>query len=120
LRPTIFVTFVATIEALPPLLTCGFALPADPGPPKGGVSGLCPVGYGLFTADPKTRHDRVGAVKDNRPANAQDDLKTLLIVIRDACERHGADGLAAKRPGPFQAARYGRVGEAKNRSGTLP
>ena len=77
-------------------------------------------GYVLFTAEPKTRHDRADAVKDSGLANMQDDLKALLIIILDVYKRHGEHELAAKKLGQFLTARYGSVGEAKNRLGGLP
>ena len=74
----------------------------------------------LFTTDPKTRHDRADAVKGESFAEIQDDLKELLINILDAYERNGEHELATTKLGQFLTARYGSVGEAKNRLGGLP
>ncbi len=74
----------------------------------------------LFTTDPKTRHDRADAVKGESFAEIQDDLKELLISILDAYERNGEHELATTKLGQFLTARYGSVGEAKNRVGGLP
>ena len=78
------------------------------------------LGYVLFTTDPKTRHDRADAVKGDSFAEIQDDLKELLINILDAYERNGEHELATTKLGQFLTARYGSVGEAKNRLGGLP
>ncbi|MCL1630165.1 hypothetical protein M3N55_15695, partial [Roseibaca sp. V10] len=78
------------------------------------------LGYVMFTNDPKTRHDRADAVKHSGLANLQEDMKALLIIILDAYERHGEHELATTKLGQFLAARYGSVGEAKNRLGGLP
>lgn len=78
------------------------------------------LGYVLFTTDPKTRHDRADAVKGERFGEFQGDLKELLISILDAYERNGEDELATTKLGQFLTARYGSVGEAKNRLGGLP
>jgi type I restriction enzyme R subunit len=78
------------------------------------------LGYVMFTNDPKTRHDRADAVKHSGLANLQEDMKALLIIILDAYERHGEHELATTKLGQFLTARYGSVGEAKNRLGGLP
>ena len=78
------------------------------------------LGYVLFTTDPKTRHDRADAVRGEDLADAQDELKDLLISILDAYERNGEHELAGTKLGQFLTARYGSVGEAKNRLGGLP
>ncbi|MCL1628157.1 hypothetical protein M3N55_05380, partial [Roseibaca sp. V10] len=78
------------------------------------------LGYVMFTNDPKTRHDRADAVKHSGLANLQEDMKALLIIILDAYERHGEHELASTKLGQFLTARYGSVGEAKNRLGGLP
>ncbi len=78
------------------------------------------LGYVLVTTDPKTRHDPADAVRGNDLAEAQHELKSPLISILDAYERNGAGELATKKLGQFLTARYGSVGEAKNRRGGLP
>ena len=78
------------------------------------------LGYVLFTPDPKTRHDRADAVKGESFAEIQSDLKEMLISILDAYERNGEDELATTKLGQFLTARYGSVGEARNRLGSLP
>ena len=78
------------------------------------------LGYILFTTDPKTRHDRANAVRGKDLADAQHELKDLLISILDAYEQNGEHELAGTKLGQFLTARYGSFGEAKNRLGGLP
>lgn len=78
------------------------------------------LGYILFTHPPKTRHDRASTLKGDELASDKDDLKELLISILDAYEANGESELAAQKLGQFLTARYGSVGEAKTRLGSLP
>ena len=59
-------------------------------------------------------------MKGESLAEMQDDLNELLISILDAYERDGEHELATTKLGQFMTARYGSIGEAKNRPGGLP
>lgn len=78
------------------------------------------LGYVLFTNDPKTRHDRASFVKNTKLNTVQEDLKNLLVNILDAYEKNGESELANEKLSQYIMARYGSVGEAKERLGDLP
>ncbi|WFE74240.1 EcoAI/FtnUII family type I restriction enzme subunit R [Roseinatronobacter sp. S2] len=79
------------------------------------------LAYVLFTLEPKTRHDRADAVRQqDTQADAREDIKALLITILNAYEAHGEKELASDKLGQFLTARFGSVGEAKAQLGDLP
>jgi len=76
--------------------------------------------YVLFTLEPKTRHDRAAAVRQDTQTETKEDLKALLMTMLSAYEAHGGRELPTDERGEFLTARYGSVGEAKARLGGLP
>lgn len=78
------------------------------------------LGYILFTNPPKTRHDRADNVRTTGMADADGDMKELLLAILQEYEKSGESELATKKLGTFLKARYGSVSEGKSKLGGLP
>ena len=76
-------------------------------------------GYLLFLKDPKTRSDRASSVSASDLAQNQEELRGLLIGILEAYETSGESELANGKLEKFLMARFGSVGEAKARLGSL-
>ncbi|MFK7791800.1 MAG: type I restriction-modification enzyme R subunit C-terminal domain-containing protein, partial [Devosiaceae bacterium] len=77
------------------------------------------LSYILFTHEPKTRHERAEHVRSDGLADAEGDMKALLLAILNAYEERGEAELATKKLGTFLTARYGSVSEGKVRLGGL-
>lgn len=78
------------------------------------------LSYILFTNPPKTRHERADSVRSAGLAEADADMKSLLLAILGAYEARGESELATKKLGTFLTARYGSVNEGKAKLGGLP
>ena len=78
------------------------------------------LSYVLFTNPPKTRHDRADSVREGGVAEADVDMKDLLLAILSAYETRGESELATKKLVSFMTARFGSVSEGKARLGGLP
>ena len=78
------------------------------------------LSYVLFTNPPKTRHERADSVRSEGIAQADGDMKELLLAILGAYEARGESELATKKLGTFLTARYGSVSEGKAKLGGLP
>ena len=78
------------------------------------------LSYVLFTNPPKTRHDRADSVRVSSVANADNEMKDLLLAILSAYELRGESELATKKLTSFLTARFGSVSEGKTKLGGLP
>jgi type I restriction enzyme R subunit len=78
------------------------------------------LSYVLFTNPPKTRHDRADSVRVSSVANADNEMKDLLLAILGAYELRGESELATKKLTSFLTARFGSVSEGKTKLGGLP
>lgn len=78
------------------------------------------LSYILFTNAPKTRHDRADSVRDAQIDTFDEETKQLLLSILKAYEADGESELATKKLGQFLVARYGSIGEGKEKLGGLP
>ena len=77
------------------------------------------LSYILFTNPPKTRYERANQVRSDGMADADGEMKDLLLAILGAYETRGESELATKKLGTFLTARYGSVSEGKSRLGGL-
>ena len=77
------------------------------------------LSYIMFTSDPRTRHERADHVRSDGMADADGEMKDLLLAILGAYEARGETELAPKKLGTFFTARYGSVSEAKTKLGGL-
>nr|WP_108683298.1 type I restriction endonuclease subunit R [Methyloceanibacter sp. wino2] len=77
------------------------------------------LSYILFTTEPKTRHQRAEQVRKDGVADADGEMKALLLAILAAYEERGEAELATNKLGTFMTARYGSVSEGKERLGGL-
>lgn len=77
------------------------------------------LSYILFTNAPKTRQDRADGVREG-PIDAFDaETKDLLLGVLKAYEEDGEQELGTKKLGQFLVARYGSIGEGKEKLGGL-
>lgn len=77
------------------------------------------LSYVLFTNAPKTRHDRADRVREGSIDAFDAETKDLLLGILKAYEVDGESELATKKLGQFLVARYGSIGEGKEKLGGL-
>ena len=77
------------------------------------------LSYILFTNPPKTRQERADKARPAGVANAEGDLKDLLLAILRAYEARGESELATKKLGTLLAARFGSVNESRTKLGGL-
>ncbi len=77
------------------------------------------LAYVLFTNPPKTRQDRASTLRDQRMSSFQGEMADLLLGILKAYEAKGESELATRKLGQFLTARYGSVGESKDKLGEL-
>jgi len=77
------------------------------------------LSYILFTNPPKTRQERADKARPAGVANAEGDLKDLLLAILRAYEARGESDLATKKLGTLLAARFGSVNESRTKLGGL-
>ena len=77
------------------------------------------LGYVLFANSPRTRTDRAENVRDGGLSGFDRELRELLLGILKSYEKDGEGELATKKLGQFLTARYGSVGESKDRLGEL-
>lgn len=77
------------------------------------------LSYILFTNCPKTRHDRANNVRGRQMDAFDEETKQLLLSILQAYETDGESELATKKLGQFLVARYGSIGEGKEKLGGL-
>lgn len=73
----------------------------------------------MFTNPPRTRHERADHVRSDGMAEADGEMKDLLLAILGAYETRGESELATKKLGTFLTARYGSVSEGKEKLGGL-
>jgi len=78
------------------------------------------LSYILFTSPPKTRHERAEFVRKGDAAQADGDMKALLLAILASYEIRGESELSTKKLATFLTARYGSVNEGKAKLGGLP
>ena len=77
------------------------------------------LSYILFTNAPKTRHHRADMVRVGQMQALDEETKLLLLSILKAYEQDGESELATQKLVPFLVARYGSIGEGKQRVGGL-
>ncbi|WP_299898705.1 EcoAI/FtnUII family type I restriction enzme subunit R [uncultured Ruegeria sp.] len=77
------------------------------------------LSYILFTNAPMTRHDRADRVREGSIDAFDAETKDLLLGILKAYEADGESELATKKLGQFLVARYGSIGEGKEKLGGL-
>ncbi|MEO9781632.1 MAG: DEAD/DEAH box helicase family protein [Sedimentitalea sp.] len=77
------------------------------------------LSYALFTHPPKTRHERADGVRTDGLVETSGDMKELLLAILSAYETRGEGELSHGKLGNFLSARYGSVGEGKQKLGGL-
>lgn len=77
------------------------------------------LSYILFTNPPKTRQERADNARSAGVAEADGDLKDLLLAILRAYEARGESELATKKLGTFLTARFGSVNESRTKLGSL-
>ncbi|WP_342070187.1 EcoAI/FtnUII family type I restriction enzme subunit R [Yoonia algicola] len=77
------------------------------------------LSYILFTNAPKTRRDRAEGVREGRIDTFDEETQQLLMIILKAYEADGESELATKKLGQFLVARYGSIGEGKEKLGGL-
>ena len=76
-------------------------------------------GYVLFDHPPRTRHERADDVRQDGLEEVDGELRELLIGILRAYEEQGEGELATPKLGSYLTARYGSVGESRDRLGDL-
>jgi len=77
-------------------------------------------GYVLFDHPPRTRHERAEDVRQGGLEAVDGELRELLIGILCAYEEQGEGDLATPKLGSYLTARYGGVGESRDRLGDSP
>ena len=76
-------------------------------------------GYVLFDHPPRTRHERADDVRHDGLEEVDGELRELLIGILRAYEEQGEGELATPKLRSYLTARYGSVGESRDRLGDL-
>ena len=76
-------------------------------------------GYVLFDHPPRTRHERAEDVRQGGLEAVDGELRELLLGILRAYEEQGEGELATPKLGSYLTARYGSVGESRDRLGDL-
>lgn len=77
------------------------------------------LSYVLFTNPPKSRHDRASILMGKGFGSPHIEMPALLVGILNAYEARGKSELAFKKLRQFLTARYGSVGESKDKLGEL-
>ena len=78
------------------------------------------LSYVLFRADMQTRQDRADRVEESGLAADNDELKALLVGILKSYVANGEPELRTKKLGQSLSARFGSVGEGKEKVGGIP
>jgi len=78
------------------------------------------LSYVLFCADMQTRQNRADRVEGSGLSDSNEALKTLLVDILKSYVANGEPELRTKKLAQSLAARFGSVGEGKERVGGIP
>jgi type I restriction enzyme R subunit len=77
------------------------------------------LSYVLFSADMQTRQNRADRVTDGGLDTDNDEMRDLLVGILRSYVENGEPELRTKKLGQFLTARFGSVGESKDKIGGL-